>query len=365
MQTRDLSNSVKIVMCGGRHGAAHIRTHLDCSEGHCHSLILDSSVEDSKQYLKSTVLVNRNYTYIHLPGMDFYERINIVRPYIINYEYVTLVAVDDLISDASILEILSQPVPPCTQYSRKPLVKGFGPDISYLPRDSTAPGRLFSMPKQSPVSGALLSAGQYWDSIRRLLSLPDPTTRLFGLICETGFFPFFYSTYFSDSLYEVLRCHKHALEQLNIQFTDMRSSILLEYVVVAISALSSSLYITKQIYRLNNYVCNSAGSDSSYSHRSLAFDWADNQEAFYYFHYFANAYCADRDVACSLSLLLNAAYQCLSVHSLHLACAGVSSPSLLQPSSPYQVISKSELLSSEHCLEKLSLFKTMLFQWHE
>jgi len=365
MQTPDLSNSVKVVLCGGRHGAAHIRTHLDCSEGRCHSIILDSSVEDSRQYLNSTALVNQNYTYLHLPGTNFYERLNIAKPYINKYDYVTLVAVDDIISDVSILEVLSQPLPICTQHYGKPLVKGFGPDISYFPRDSTAPGRLFSMPKQSPVSGALLSAGQYWDSIRRALSFSDPATRLLGLICDAGFFPFFYSTYFSDSLYEVLRCHTHALDQLNIQKSDIKSGVLLEYAIVAVAALSSSIYLTKQIYRLNNYVCSSAGSDSSYSHRSIAFDWAGNQEAFHYFQYFANAYCVDRDAASSMLLLLHGAYNCLSFHSLHLARSGLSSPSLLHPSSPYQVLSKSELLSSEYSLKKLSLFKTMLYQWQE
>ena len=365
MKTSDFSNSVKVVLCGGRHGAAHIRTHLDCSEGFCHSIILDASTECSRQYLHSNVVINRNYTYIHLPGLDFYERLKKAKSYINKYEYVTLVAVDDLISDTSILEILSHPLPICIQNYGNPLVKGFGPDISYIPRKFTTPGRLFSMPKQSPVNGALLSAGQYWDSIRRVLSLSDPTIRLLGLICQTGFFPFFHSTYFCNSLFEVLDCHTHALDQLNISKTSTKSGIWFEYIVVAIAALSSTIYITKQIYRLNNYVCNSGGSESSYTHRSIAFSWIANQDIFNYFEYFVTAYCADRDAASSMLFLLNAAYHCLSIHSLHLAGEGVSSPSLLYPSSRYQISSKSELLSSEFSLAKLSLFKKMLHQWQE
>ena len=365
MQKPDFSKAARILLCGGRHGAQHIATHLDCCEGKYHTLVLDASAENAQSYLSANIGTNQNYAYYHLPGQDFYGRINIIAPSLAQYDYISLVAVDDLVLDSSILEAVSTPFSHTTILYGNPLVKGFGPDMSYVPRNSNGPGYFFSMPRQSPVNGSLIPSGTYWERLRVSLMDKEPASRLFGLICKAGFFPFVYSTFFANSFLALIKCHLEALSKSCIPRSSCKDSILFEFIIVAAGSLASPISVIKDIYRLNNYVCNSAGANSTYNHRSLIGNTLDNEETLSYFQYMGSLLSEHLGLGNDPSLLLHAAYQCLSIHSYNMLNLSVSTASSLHPRSPYQRESMIELLHGENTTARLNRFIRMLDKWEE
>jgi hypothetical protein len=366
MQKPQSLQVVRILLCGGRHGARHIRTHLECCEGLIHTMVLDSSEQSAHEYLRAAVISNTNYTYRHLPGLSFYDRIKNVEQEVSGFNYIALVAVDDLVSDAAILDVIGNASSNGGQSYTHALVTGFGPDISYWPQTECSSRKLFSMPKQSASSGFMLSAGEYWDSVRLLVNNHDPLTRLYGLINQAGFFPFFYSVYNSKVFFPFLDCHSQALDNCHISRSGSKSGVLLEFLIVAMAVLAAPVYVSGKIYRLNNYIPSSEGGDSTYNHRSVLTDWGDNCETLSYFREFSKQYCRIIGFSpTSLALVLHSAYQCVATQSLRLAMDSKASQQYLDPASEYQKTSLGTLFATETDRIKLLSLRRFINDWKE
>jgi hypothetical protein len=199
------------------------------------------------------------------------------------YEYVTLVAVDDYISDNAISKVINDVNKSPASSLSKSLAVGFGPDLTYLAKEYGTRPRLFVLPKYSHMTRTPMIFQEYWQQMRDALSNEDGSNRLFEFIYNVGFHPFVYAIYRTEGLGMFLNSFENALESARIDTNSSKAGILFEFSIVAISILLSKIRLIESPFRIANYSYNSEGSVASYNYKHQLDDISDLSQNIAYF----------------------------------------------------------------------------------
>lgn len=351
----------RILICGGRHGANHISTHLNaCQSSSIMTIVLDGSHENCSEYLKKAVTKKNKYQYVHEPGLNYIQRIKNAQNIICTFKYITLVAVDDLIFDESINDVISNNV--LTKDLEESIIIGFGPDVNYMSSSKGEGGRLNYLPKNLIAKEKIVGPHEYWSTLKRCLAQDDPLRRLFGMVLNVGFFPFVYSTYQPDKLLNVIDAHINAMNVASIDANSAKASILFEFLIVSISTLASPIYVTTKTFRLGNYTASSEGGNLSYNHRTMIANLSDQNQNSKYFKSSCD-YLQQYIETQVHAEILQAAYSSLCLTSLSMAqCIKLSNDDF-NPSMNFQREALIELLSSLSSHKSIEMIKYILMNW--
>lgn len=289
----------RLVTTGGpRFGSRHIKAALAAYKlSQIDTLIVDGNPTSETIALFKTTDGPKNIKYIPLPGLNFTERIDAVSGIIANYKTITLSAVDDLITDESIIETYTNGEFLTTQEEN--IVYGFGPDLTYLCHPNHQRMTLTVLPRYLLSCYQVLSQKKYWELLGKTVRGKQGKNRLHKLICDIGFFPFVYAVYKPLGLIEVVKSHKLGIKSAGIDNCSAKAGLLFEYWSVACALLCSPIHVSQKPFRLANYSPHSEGSRIGYNHQSIANSSEDEYENQLYFQascrQFSNKYRTDID----------------------------------------------------------------------
>ena len=338
-------NHMRIITCGGSHGFKDI---LKALKSYRHSvfknIVLDGSEASCQDRLESILGDYNNYQYFHMPGVTFAGRIARLPSLNLTANYVTLSAVDDLIPDEAIIEILDSHSHSALKTNSK-IIIGCGPDATYSTNAYTNKSFIWLMPKTYVRYHSTIDFFTYWDKIKHALSRRTGHERLSMLISDIGFLPFVYATYDIASLSALASAHLMAINEAGISKNSAKSGVLFEFLITAVSVCASPVFISSSLYKVGNYQPGSEGSNSDFNHRTILEFANDHAQIFAYFE-IASA-CINLDIHIKISpYLLMSMYLGLAAVSAGLLSLSTNLANLKAFSSSYQHDEKLKALST-------------------